>query len=53
MAIVQLNIQKINCKYDLKNKKVLVSNGRSLVIKTNNSYYIYPLRKNTFKFYFR
>ena len=37
--------KKIFCKYDLKNKKVLVSNGRSLVIKTNNSYYIYPLEK--------
>ena len=37
--------KKINCKYDLKNKKVLVSNGRSLVVKTNNSYYIYPLEK--------
>ena len=37
--------KKINCKYDLKNKKVLISNGRSLVIKTNNSYYIYPLKK--------
>ena len=37
--------KKIFCKYDLKNNKVLVSNGRSLVIKTNNSYYIYPLEK--------
>ena len=37
--------KKINCKYNLKNKKNLVSNGRSLVIKTNNSYYIYPLAK--------
>ena len=37
--------KKIFCKYDLKNKKILVSNGRSLVIKTNNSYYIYPLEK--------
>ena len=37
--------KKINCNYDLINKKVLVSNGRSLVIKTNNSYYIYPLEK--------
>ncbi len=37
--------KKINCKYDLINKKVLVSNGKSLVIKTNNSYYIYPLEK--------
>ena len=37
--------KKIFCKYNLKNNKVLVSNGRSLVIKTNNSYYIYPLEK--------
>ena len=33
------------CNYNLENKKVLVSNGRSLVIKTSNSYYIYPLEK--------
>ena len=37
--------KKIFCKYDLKNKKILVSNGRSLVIKTHNSYYIYPIEK--------
>tara|TARA_B100000989_G_scaffold137702_1_gene102340 strand:+ start:241 stop:789 length:549 start_codon:yes stop_codon:yes gene_type:complete len=37
--------KKINCKYDQSNKKVLVSNGNSLVIKTSNSYYIYPLKK--------
>ena len=37
--------KKIFCKYDLKNNKVLISNGRSLVIKTNSSYYIYPLEK--------
>ena len=37
--------KKIYCKYDLKNKKILVSNGRSLVIKTSNSYYLYPLEK--------
>ena len=37
--------KKIYCNYDLKNKKVLVSNGRSLVIKTLNSYYIYPIEK--------
>ena len=30
--------KKIFCKYNLKNKKILVSNGRSLVIKTNSSY---------------
>ena len=37
--------KKINCKYDLKNNKILVSNGRSLVIKTTNSYYIYSIKK--------
>ena len=37
--------KKIFCNYDLKNKKILVSNGRSLVIKTLNSYYIYPIEK--------
>ena len=37
--------KKIFCNYNLENKKVLVSNGRSLVIKTSNSYYIYPLEK--------
>ena len=37
--------KKIYFKYNLKNKKILVSNGSSLVIKTNTSYYIYPLEK--------
>ena len=37
--------KKISCKYDLNNKKILVSNGRSLVIKTSSSYYIYPIEK--------
>jgi len=37
--------KKIFCKYDLNNKKILVSNGRSLVIKTSSSYYIYPIEK--------
>ena len=32
-------------KYNLGNKKILVSNGKSLVIKTLSSYYIYPLQK--------
>ena len=32
--------KKIFCKYDLKNNKILISNGQSLVIKTNTSYYI-------------
>ena len=37
--------KKIYCKYDLSNQKILVSNGRSLVIKTISSYYLYPLDK--------
>ena len=37
--------QKIFCKYDLKNNKILVSNGKSIVIKTKSSYYLYPLER--------
>ena len=37
--------KKIFCKYDLKNNKILVSNGNSIVIKTSTSYYIYPLKQ--------
>ena len=37
--------KKIFCEYDLGNKKILVSNGSSFVIKTLSSYYIYPLKK--------
>ena len=38
--------KKIFCKYMNKNQKILVSNGKSLVIKTNRpSYYHYPLDK--------
>ncbi len=37
--------KKIFCKYNQDNQKILVSNGRSLVIKTLNSYYIYPIKK--------
>ena len=39
--------KKINCKYDSGNKKILVSNGKSLVIKTKTSYYLYPLEKTS------
>tara|TARA_B100000963_G_C22412683_1_gene573971 strand:- start:198 stop:746 length:549 start_codon:yes stop_codon:yes gene_type:complete len=35
--------KKIFCKYNLKNNKILISNGKSIVIKTKNSYYLYPL----------
>ena len=34
--------KKINCNYE-KNNKILVSNGKSLVIKTKVSFYRYPL----------
>ena len=38
--------KKIFCNYDNANNKTLVSNGRSLVIKTNNgSYYRYSLER--------
>ena len=39
--------KKIWCKYNNSNKKIVVSNGKSLVIKTanKNSYYRYPLNK--------
>ena len=36
--------KKIYCKYQ-KNDKILVSNGKSLVIKTTTSFYRYPLNK--------
>ena len=39
--------KKIFCKYELNNKKILVSNGKSLVIKTSTSYYIYPIEKTS------
>ena len=44
--------KKIFCEYNNANKKILVSNGKSLVIKTNNkgSYYRYPLNKTPLEF---
>ena len=44
--------KKIYCEYDGVNKKIIVSNGRSLVIKTNNNnnHYIYPLNKTPLKY---
>ena len=44
--------KKIKCEYNNSSKKILVSNGRSLVIKNKNSknYYIYPLRKTPLTF---
>ena len=37
--------KKIFCAYARSNNKILVSNGKSLVIKTITSYYRYPLKK--------
>ncbi len=37
--------KKIFCKYKLKNKKILVSNGKSIVVKTSSSFYLYPLER--------
>ena len=37
--------KKIFCEYEGYNNKILVSNGKSLVIKTKVSYYRYPLKR--------
>jgi len=37
--------KKIFCNYDSDNKKKLISNGKTLVVKTKTSYYLYPLQK--------
>ena len=37
--------KKIFCQYKLKNKKILVSDGKMLAIKTKTSYYLYPIKK--------
>ncbi|MDC0167031.1 outer membrane lipoprotein carrier protein LolA [Candidatus Pelagibacter sp.] len=42
--------KKIFCKYARSNNKILVSNGKSLVIKTISSYYRYPLEKTPLNF---
>jgi len=44
--------KKIWCEYENSSKKIIVSNGKSLVIKNRNSgsYYIYPLGKTPLMF---
>ena len=37
--------KKIFCEYAISNNKIMVSNGKSLIIKTSTSYYRYPLEK--------
>ena len=42
--------KKIFCEYARSNNKILVSNGKSLVVKTLTSYYRYPLEKTALNF---
>ena len=44
--------KKIYCKYKLRQNKILVSNGKSLVIKSdkNKQYYRYPLKSTMFNY---
>ena len=44
--------KKIFCEYKNKNKKIIVSNGKTLVIKNRNSgtSYLYPLNKTPLQF---
>ena len=42
--------KKIYCEYESSNNKILVSNGKSLVIKTKVGYYRYPIDKTPLNF---
>ncbi len=42
--------KKIFCEYARSDNKILVSNGKSLVVKTRTSYYRYPLEKTPLNF---
>ena len=44
--------KKIFCEYSNSNKKIIISNGKSLVIKnkSNKNFYIYPLSKTPLEF---
>ncbi len=37
--------KKIFCRYDTPNKKILISNGKSFVIKTKSSFYLYSIKR--------
>ena len=39
--------KKIFCKYSDSRNKIIVSNGKSLVVKTISSYYRYPIQKTS------
>ena len=50
MCVIEYPL-KINCKYNNANKKILISNGKSLVIKNNaGSYYLYPIEKTVLNY---
>ena len=42
--------KKIFCEYEKRNKKIMVSNGRTLVIKSNKQYYRYPIKSTPLEF---
>ena len=44
--------KKIYCEYNNSNKKIIISDGKSLIIKNKKSknYYTYPLKKTPLKF---
>ena len=42
--------KKIFCEYAKSNNKIIVSNGKYLVVKTKTSYYRYPLKKTPLNF---
>ena len=42
--------KKIFCKYEIRNNKIIVSNGKSLVIKKGKQYFRYPIKRTPFEF---
>ncbi len=42
--------KKMFCKYDSRKNKIIVSNGSSIVIKTDRQYYRYPIKSTPFDF---
>ncbi len=42
--------KKIFCEYEKRNKKIMVSNGRTLVIKINKQYYRYPIKSTPLEY---
>ena len=42
--------KKIFCEYEKINKKIMVSNGRTLVIKSNKQYYRYPIKSTPLEY---